>query len=167
MVFHISTIFDRNVLLRCLFTINKGYLIDWKHLYNISTPRHYFKLKVVYYLGLFIAQCIICIMGKIFEPLHGGETGRNRVSYVAKLKYYIANTILTIFGPTFKYHNTYACYKQTLVYGISRPFWSNPTYLERQATYTLSTSSTISPRPGSMLIWTTLIVQYVEVIGFE
>ena len=49
-----------------------------------------------------IEQCIICIMGKKFKPLHGGETGRKCVSDIAEFKDYIVNTMLRIFGPDFQ-----------------------------------------------------------------
>ena len=61
------------------------------------------------------AKCIICQKdGKKCEPLQGGETGRKRVRDAANLKHDVVQKRLSILGSDceFKYHNTFACYKQ-------------------------------------------------------
>ena len=60
-------------------------------------------------------KCIICQKdNKKLQSLQGGEAGRKRIREVAELKQDIVCKRLRIIGPdfAFKYHNTYACYKQ-------------------------------------------------------
>ena len=60
-------------------------------------------------------KCIICQKdNKKCQSLQGGEAGRKRVREVAELKHDVVYKRLHILGPDFefKYHNTYACYKQ-------------------------------------------------------
>ena len=48
------------------------------------------------------------------DSLHGGDAGRKRAREAAELKDDIVHKRLNILGPNcaFKYHNTYAYYKQ-------------------------------------------------------
>ena len=60
-------------------------------------------------------KCIICQKSDTkLDSLHGGDAGRKRVREAAELKDDIVHKRLNILGPNcaFKYHNTYACYKQ-------------------------------------------------------
>ena len=104
-----------------------------------------------------LEQCIICQKkGKKFESLHSGGNGRKRVCDVAVLKDDIVNKRLKILGPnsTFKYHNTYTCYKRytdirNLPPILEEPEVSFETNELLEAPTSLPTGSTGSPRSRS------------------
>ena len=101
-------------------------------------------------------KCIICQKkGKKSDPLHSGETGRKRVREVAELKDDIVHKRLKALelDCAFKYHNTYACYKQytdirNLTSMSKEPEVPDETTILPEETHNPSTRSSCAPRPG-------------------
>ena len=130
-------------------------------------------------------KCIICQKGDTkLDSLHGGYAGRKRVREAAELKDDIVHKRLNILGPNcaFKYHNTYACYKQYAdkrnlesfrekqstdheLMNISE-FWDWKTRNYPQSIHTQQQYST-SRTKFHVLIRCMLTARYVAAIGFE
>ena len=110
-------------------------------------------------------------MGKPLEPLHGGETGRKRVSDVAELKYDIVNTLLRILEPdcAFKYNTRRSNVIndiRNILHILVEPEVTSKINKLSEPIHNLYTRSTSSPRPGPLFIQTTFILLCVEVTGF-